>query len=131
MASALTTERIRNKYLVSQLISQKARKETAMILKVRTNVDNNLCPKESWRFYDGVEGLHYSIYPSESTFFEESKNWGVPSDVQTIELCELKPVDGEILFAAFNSAATGPVHLFCNTTCYLLNDNGRTIEKLI
>ena len=106
-----------------------------MILKVRTsNVNSHLdevMPRISWRYYDGVNGLHYSIYVSEAGFKAESKKWSTPDDVQEVWLLEPKPADGNLLFMAFDSAATGLMHLFCNTECYLLNDSGKTIERLI
>jgi len=92
-----------------------------MILKVRTddgiNIDD-VPVKHSWRMYDGVEGLHYTLYGSEKLLDSKHVQWATPAD-------------GEILFAAFSTEAQGAVHLFVNTECYLLNDNGRTIERLI
>jgi len=104
-----------------------------MILKMRATNDpnSNLCPMESWRYFEDVQGLHYSVYASEEHFRKENATWGLPSDVQEIWFAEQKPADGSILFLAFHSESLGAVHLFCNTQCYLMNDNGKTIEKLI
>lgn len=105
-----------------------------MILKVRTDDGTSIDDvpvKHSWRLYDGVEELHYTLYGSEKLLDSKYVQWGKPEDVQEIWHTHPKPADGEILFAAFYTQTQGAVHLFVNTECYLLNDNGRTIERLI
>ena len=106
-----------------------------MILKVKTSNANghldDLPVKESWRFYEGVEGLHFTVYASEEKLRIAASKWATPSDVQEIWITEEKPVDDDILFMAFSSDSLGAAHIFCNTTCYLLNSEGRNIQKLI
>lgn len=99
-----------------------------MILKVKSNAPDT---KSSWRLYDGVEGLHYSVYESGAKLTEESNKWAVPSDVQLVEHRGEYLADHPMLFCSFSSMSMGPVHLFCDTECYLLNDAGKTIERLI
>jgi len=102
-----------------------------MILKVKSEVEGS---NNSWRFYDGCEGLHYTLYDSASDTKKNYAQCGVPSDVHEVWYeYNLRPqaMDQPILLAAFSSQTTGPVHLFCSTECYLLNDLGKTIERLI
>ena len=84
-----------------------------MIIKVRTSNINahleGLGATMSWRFYDGVQGLHYSKYASENNFRIEASKWATPPDVQEIWICEPTPVDDEVLYCSFHSEATGPM----------------------
>lgn len=103
-----------------------------MILKVKAA---NERAEASWRYFDGVKGLHYSIYAYSHLA------WGgiVANDVQEIHF--MKPricaeegdVNGygETLEMCFYSETTGAIHVYSNTEVYLLNDTGKTIERLI
>jgi len=107
-----------------------------MILKIKAcgtnqSPDDMLLVTDSWRFFDRVEGLHFNKYVSENQLRVAASGWATPSDVQEIWMTEDKPVDGAIIFMSFDSDRTGPIHVFCNTECYLLNDQGKTIERLI
>lgn len=99
-----------------------------MILKIRAA---NPTATESWRYFDGVEGLHWSKYPYDGTQFPG----GVmppAEDAQRVEfLGETITDPGQIIFMSFASESTGPIEIWCNTTAYLLNDSGKTIERLI
>lgn len=102
-----------------------------MILKVKSEVEGS---NNSWRFYDGVEGLHYTVYDNASETKKNYEQCGTPADVQEVWYeYNLRPVamSQPVLLAAFSSEATGCMHLFCSTECYLLNDAGKTIERLI
>jgi hypothetical protein len=117
-----------------------------MILKIRTCMKGNnenenevipleitsCLPEESWRFFDGVQGLHYTIYPQKTSFMKiEAAKWKTPKGVQEIWMINEYLKEKRVLFASFDNERTGPTHLFCNSECYLLNDQGKTIERLI
>jgi len=97
-----------------------------MILKIKSN-DHRA--KQSWRFIEDVTGLHFSVYAD----MDDYNNSPVSTGVQEIHFTstDITPAVQDILFAAFYTESLGAVHLFCDTECYLLNDNGRTIERLI
>jgi len=105
-----------------------------MILKIKAN---NPVATESWRFFENVEGLHYSKYQFSHLAFERNRT--IPEDVQEIHMMEDRPCcengdnngHGETLECCFYAENLGAVHLYCNTQAYLLNDNGKTIERLI
>lgn len=106
-----------------------------MIIKIKTNnVNVHLSDSptivESWRLFEGVQGLHYTTYASESDLKSFAGKQELVEGVQEIWLVEPKPVDDIIMFLSFFSEATGATQIYCNTECYLLNDNGKTIERI-
>lgn len=105
-----------------------------MILKIKATDPN---AAESWRFFDGVRDLHYSIFNEIGKMNDSLKPQMVVvegkenGDVQQIWFMGPdNPVEKKI-FLSFHSDLTGPTEIYCNTQCYLLNDLGKTIEKLI
>jgi len=107
-----------------------------MILKIKTMGKNALNDteeariEESWMFFEDVTNIHYTIYASETELTNAQMKWIVPEGVQSIWIIEDHLVESKMLFMSFFSDRMENVHLFCNTTCYLLNDNGKTIERI-
>jgi hypothetical protein len=94
-----------------------------MILKIKAKeVDTQA--KEAWRLFDGIEDLHYSVYD------EPVKQTAVEVGVMELDFITMKPASGVLLFCLF-TIGSRTVHIWCNTEAYLLNDNGKTIERLI
>lgn len=101
-----------------------------MILKVKAVNPEAI---ESWRYFDGVEGFHWSRYSA-----DEAMKICVNPAVTGVQFLDLTypagtPHDVErgYAFFAFVSETTGPMEILCETSAYLLNDSGKTIEKLI
>jgi hypothetical protein len=96
-----------------------------MIVKVRAANDKAI---ESWRYFDGAEGVHWSSYNS-----RDESGWNrdlVIEDVQYVEaVCGSH--DSKHVLITFTSDMTGSIEILCNTEVYLMNNSGKTIEKLI
>ena len=103
-----------------------------MLLKIKAA---NMEAKLSWRFIENVTGLHYSLYEDGRRFKDDYRQTPCPVDVQELYFEDHNQVccasGPNILFATFTTPELGAVHLFCDTQCYLLNENGRTIERLL
>lgn len=96
-----------------------------MILKVRAMADGL---EQSWRYFDNINGVHWTKFPT-----RPPKDSPV-EDVQYVWFmlpATWPKADTGILMVSFFSEATGPVELWSETEAYLLNDNGKTIERLI
>lgn len=97
-----------------------------MILKVRAMADEI---EQSWRYFDNINGVHW-------TKFHTRPPKDLPVDgVQylwfMLPLSWPTEANRDILMVSFFSEATGPVEIWSETEVYLLNDNGKTIERLI
>jgi len=95
-----------------------------MILKIKTANEE---AAESWRFYEGVSNLHYSLYYNEPAV----ENTVVSDEVQEIDHRDQSKVGRQFVECCFYSDSTGPAHVRANTAVYLLNDSGKTIERII
>ena len=99
-----------------------------MIIKIRTaNVETD----NSYRFFDGVQGLHYNIIESEVYARRVAENRLLPEGVQCLLFWDEQLPPCNVAELSFHSEMTGPVEITANTTIYLLNDQGKTIERLI
>ena len=94
-----------------------------MIIKVKVANEQAV---ESWRFYDGVEGLHYSKYDR-----EPACECVVSSEVQEIDHRDTRSLATAFVECCFYTETNGPVHMRSNLETYLMSDSGRTIERLI
>lgn len=91
-----------------------------MILKVRGTGE-----QESWRFYDGISEVQTSVGPR-----ADYSGLGSHPDVQE-EWFEIDtPAPVLFVFVAFLDKDGNPRHVIANTEVFLMNDNGRTIERL-
>ena len=99
-----------------------------MILKIRTS---NAETDNSYRFFDGVQGLHYNILDAEVYARRPTENSPVPEGVQRLFFWDDQMPPWKVAELSFHSEMTGPTEITANTRVYLLNDDGKTIEKLI
>jgi hypothetical protein len=100
-----------------------------MIIKVRVPLEEEGV-NQSWEYYAGVEGLQVIQYKDGVKQRAACAKLGIPAEVQVAWYEEPKPSASPLLFATFHSQFTGPMHLYCDTECYLLNDSGKTIERI-
>ena len=100
-----------------------------MILKIRAG---NPLTEDSWRFFDGVQGLHYNVYDAGIYALkeEEFRQKETIESVQYVRFWDALP-PCKVILLTFDSETTGQIEITCNTTVYLLNDSGKTIERLI
>lgn len=104
-----------------------------MIIKIRTT--NDMIPRadgegDFWRIFADVSGLHYGKQPIPA-------NPAPPIERDQVNRYHFVSDDGSTLG---NKTVAGmlltfyedgqPVEMFTNHECYLMNDNGRTIEQL-
>lgn len=105
-----------------------------MILKIAT-------PQfAGWAFYDNVEDLHCTnnaeidLFTRSSVVNTRVKNDGGGESASFFHLAEMEnqqgPPAAKGLFMTFYRDDK-PYEVWANTQVYLLNDNGRTIERLI
>jgi hypothetical protein len=106
-----------------------------MILKIAAD---NPYASESWRFFEGCRDIHINKMNVEQykKFEEYSFSVPKPADVQVLFFGDfdniLEPPSGPcIVFISFHSDLTGATEIHCCTHAYLLDDQGKTIERLI
>ena len=98
-----------------------------MILKIKAA---NGQAEQSWRFFDAVEGLYYSVYKNNVARGVEE----TIADVQYVQFWDNSKESIEefnYVELCFYSELTGNIEIQCNTTVYLLNDRGQTIERVL
>jgi hypothetical protein len=100
-----------------------------MIIKTRGGA-------ESWRFYDNARAVHYaschqSDVPKVDVMSDE-ENCGVSFDADGVlyeNMLDPETMDSGCIRISFLDDQN-PRELYVNRETYLLNDNGRTIERL-
>lgn len=98
-----------------------------MILKVQAPNRNAV---ESWRFFEDVQGMHYSLYSNEVAYQEANANVVESTEVQTVDFRSgSNPYTG-FVECCFSTPNEGPIHLLANMEVYLLQSNGKTIERI-
>lgn len=94
-----------------------------MILKIKEMADRKYS-RDSWKMFDNIENFSYTVYT------DPVRTGGLGVGVIEHSFIETKPANDDMLFCAFMSGPQG-INIWCNTEAYLLNDNGKTIERLI
>lgn len=98
-----------------------------MILKVQAPNRNAV---ESWRFFEDVQGMHYSLYSNEVAYQEANANVVESTEVQTVDFRSgSNPYTG-FVECCFSTPNEGLIHLLANMEVYLLQSNGKTIERI-
>jgi hypothetical protein len=96
-----------------------------MIIKVKGTGNT-----ESWRFYDGASEVQSHVglrskFNSDDTPDEVTVEWFERGIVPVDD-----PVDKQMVLVAFRDKDNNPRHIIADTTIYLMNDDGKTIERL-
>lgn len=107
-----------------------------MIIKIKTPGEDN------WRFYDNARAVQSAEIDKNSvpqivdhgTPVDENNNFGfLDGDVWTEVIMNPQiPDSGKVTLISFETTGleADHVNLYTNSTVYLLNDNGKTIERL-